>query len=190
MGVCSASAQTTYHLEKVTSVEAGGNYVFVLAGKALGNTINDACLSSTSYKLEGVSRTDGYVWTLENTTTTGAFYMKNVSKGTYLANSNSSNNKADVSLKTSGSRWIFTPLGNETFLIQNIDNDNRFIGYNPNKNGFKAYAESNLSTIDHAITVYQLIEDPTTVTVKVGTKGFATLACDYALDFTDKSIKA
>lgn len=186
MGVCSASAQTTYHLEKVTSVEAGGLYVFEQSGHVMNNTISsNALLAATNYKMVALTGTESYVWTLVATNTEGAYYMKNVSKGTYLANV--TKGSTNVSLSSSGSKWAFNFQDNETALIQNKDNEDRCIGFDFNQN-FRAYTTS--TNTPHDITVYQLVEDPTTVTVTVGAKGFATLASDYALDFTGMSIKA
>lgn len=148
----------TYKLEQVTSVAAGEKYVFEQSRHVMNNTVSSSALQTrTSYNTTGLSGTETYVWTLE--TATGGYYMKNVSlsSGSYLNNSSSTS----VSLGSKSSIWTFTFQSDNTVLIQNKSN-NRFLGYTSETSFvYKAYANSNLSSYDHAIKVYKLVEEST-----------------------------
>ena len=104
-----AWGQTTYKLEQVTSVEAGGLYVFEQGGYVMINTISSSALQTTNtYKTTGLTGTETYVWTLE--TGTNGFYLKNkylestVTNGLwYLKNGSSTGVSFDI--KTSLSLW-------------------------------------------------------------------------------------
>lgn len=163
-GATSVWAQTTYHLEKVTTVEAGGLYVFEQSGRVMSNALsNKAIQTITSYKNEALNGTESYVWTLE-AVSGGGFKMKNVSLSSKAYLTNTSSTDVSFDTKTNGSTWVFNFQEDETVLIQNKSYENRFLGFDFYKN-IKAYATSNLSTVDHAIVVYQLVEDPTTATI-------------------------
>ncbi len=160
MMTTTAWGQTTYKLEQVTSVAAGEKYVFEQSGYVMNNTISSSALqTTTSYNTTGLSGTETYVWTLE--TATGGYYMKNVSLSSYPYLNNSSS--TSVSLGSKSSIWTFTFQSEDnTVLIQNKSNNDRFLGYT-SKTSFvyKAYANSNLSSYDHAIKVYKLVEEST-----------------------------
>ena len=152
-------AQTTYALQQVTSVEAGGMYVFEQGGHVMNNNCTNSALQTTdTYETTGLTGTETYVWTLE--TATGGYYMKNVN-GTgaspYLNNTSSTN----VSFgNNANSVWAFNFQDDNTVLIQNTKNSNRFLGYSTSTSyAYKAYATSNLSSYPHAIKVYQLVEE-------------------------------
>ena len=153
-------AETAYKLVRVTNVKAGGHYVFEQKGYVMNSTISNKALQTTKpYKKEGLSGTEEYVWTLESAE--GGFYMKNVSlsSNAYLNNS-SSTDLSFVDKKSNASVWTFG-FTNGVALIQNISNENRFLGYtNSTSHVYKAYAESNLNstTYPHAIVVYELRE--------------------------------
>ena len=160
VGSTSAWAQTTYRLQAVTSVEVGKLYVFEQAGYVMNNTSASSALQCTdTYNTTGLTGTETYVWTLE--TATGGFYMKNVSlkSNQYLNNAS----KTTVSFGSKSSKWTFT-FTNGVALIQNIDNDNRFLGFSE-VGKYKAYAVSNLSSYEHDITVYELVEETTSFTI-------------------------
>jgi len=160
VGSTSAWAQTTYRLQAVTSVEVGKLYVFEQAGYVMNNTCASSALQCTdTYNTAGLTGTETYVWTLE--TATGGFYMKNVSlkSNQYLNNAS----KTTVSFGSKSSKWTFT-FTNGVALIQNIDNDNRFLGFSE-VGKYKAYAVSNLSSYEHDITVYELVEETTSFTI-------------------------
>ncbi|MDE6634238.1 MAG: Ig-like domain-containing protein, partial [Bacteroidaceae bacterium] len=201
MGAGSVWAETTYKLVQVTSVEAGGLYVFEQAGRVMGNEINssNALQTVSSYSTRRLTGTEAYVWTLE--TAKGGFYMKNVSIGMYLNNKSG----ADVSLdKSKASIWEYTFGGDCTCFIQNTSNStvngNRFLGLLSSSNTYKALANtsSNLTGYPHAIVVYQLIEEKnipvesvslneTSALLKVG-DNLQLTATVLPDDATDKSV--
>ena len=81
------SADTTYKLVQVTSVSAGGKYVFEQDGYVMSNSISSNALQTTdSYSTTGLTGTEAYVWTLEGTGNAGRYYMKNVNISKYLNN--------------------------------------------------------------------------------------------------------
>lgn len=152
-------ADTTYKLVQVTTVQAGGLYVFEQDGHVMNNVATDGALQTTnSYNTEGLSGTETYVWKLG--TAKGGFTMKNVSNGT-SNNLLTNNSGTDVSLGSAGSVWAFVFQTDGTAYIQNTSNENRYLGYTSSTSHvYKAYAASSLSlsTYPHAIKVYQLIE--------------------------------
>lgn len=158
MGAGNVWAETTYKLVQVTSVEAGGLYVFEQKGRVMGNTIASSALQTMSdYSTSGLSGEEAYVWTLE--TNNDGFNMKNVNAGTYLNNKSSTSISLD---KDGNSIWKFTFDDAGICVIQNTSNSNRFLGYISSTGiTYRAYAESNLgsSTYPHAITVYQLVNE-------------------------------
>lgn len=176
-------ADGPYKLVQVTTVKAGGLYVFEQDGYVMNNTITSNALQTiNSYKVKGLSGTETYVWKLESAT--GGFYMKNVSKGSngYLnVNSSSSANLYFVNSSSRKSIWKFT-FEDEPATIQDSKSNNRYLGYVTGSHEYKAYAESNINdgTHPHAIVVYELREcytasfiiygsDPSTAQCAVGT---------------------
>ena len=153
-------AQTTYALQQVTSVEAGGLYVFEQDGYVMNNKCTNSALQTTdTYETTGLTGEETYVWTLESAT--DGYYMKNVN-GTgnfpYLNNTSSTG----VSFgNNANSVWAFNFQDDNTVLIQNTTNSNRFLGYtNSTSYAYKAYAIANLNgSYAHAIKVYQLVEE-------------------------------
>ena len=156
-----AWGQTTYKLEQVTSVEAGGLYVFEQGGYVMINTISSSALQTTNtYNTTGLTGTETYVWTLE--AATDGYYMKNVSitgSSPYLKNGSSTS--VTFGTKTSSDNiWSFSFTDDEA-LIQVVSN-NRFLGWTTKTSHvYKAYAANNLDSgnYPHAIKVYQLVEE-------------------------------
>lgn len=168
---------TTYKLTAVTSVEAGGLYVFEQNDHVLSNTVTSNALQTTgTYSTTGLSGTENYVWTLE--TATGGFYMKNVSlqSNPYL---NNASGKTNMSFGTASSIWNIS-FTNGVALITNTSNNNRFLGDagagTPN-NTYRAYASSNMGTYAHDFFVYKLEEE--------GTYGPSLSASPIAIAFGD-----
>lgn len=151
----SLSAQITYKLVQVTSVSAGGLYVFEQDGYVMSNSISSNALTTTnSFSTTGLTGNESYIWTLE--IATGGFKMKNVSVSKYLANSSSTSLSLESKSKDA-SIWSFNIDG--TAIIQNVSNDNRYLGYTAAASYvYKAYGTSSLSssTYPHAIRIYQL----------------------------------
>lgn len=187
--------ETTYKLVQVTSVEAGKLYVFEQTynnvSYVMGRTISsDNCLNTfNSYKVNGLTGNEGYVWTLE--AANNGFYMKNENRtytGLYLNNTSST----DVSFGNKNSIWAFNFQEDNTVMIQNKSNNNRFLGF-PYSSGtvtyaYKAYATGshNESTYPHAIKVYQLVEEaPAPASVSLNASGYATFASTQPLDFSN-----
>lgn len=151
-----AFAATTYKLQKVTSVEAGGLYVFEQAGHVAINTVSSSALQTVDeYKTTGLTGSENYVWELKK----GTNGFK-ISSKAIVSNIIANTSKGNVSLNSEGSDWTFTFQKDETVLIQNPNNDNRFLGYSGETSyQYKAYAYSNLSSYPHAIVVYKLVEE-------------------------------
>ena len=150
---------TTYQLTKVTTVKDGGLYVFEQSGHVMSNSVSSKALQTTStYQTTGLTGTESYVWMLEESTTAGRFYMKNASLSTdkYL---NNASGKTDMSFGSKSSVWSFS-FTDGVALISNPGNSDRFLGYTDETSYvYKAYATSNLSSYDHAITIYELVEE-------------------------------
>lgn len=153
-------AETTYKLQQVTSVEAGGLYVFEQDGYVMNNTCSSSALQTTnSYNTTGLTGAETYVWTLESAT--DGYYMKNVNgtgSNPYLKNASKTNVGFDT--KGNASIWTFNFQEDNSVLIQNKSNSDRFLGYtNATSHAYKAYATSNMNDYPHAIKVYQLVEE-------------------------------
>ena len=166
----------SYKLEKVTSVTDGGLYVFEQGGHVMGSTIASSALQTvTDYKTTGLEGTEAYVWKLESTT--GGFYMKNnsLSSNEYLKNA-SGTAVSFVASDATPSVWAFNFQDDETVLIQNTNNSDRYLGYtNATSYAYKAYATSSM-TYSHAVVVYQLVSasDPRTSTTINFSEGYET----------------
>ena len=147
--------QTTYKLQKVTSIEVGSLYVFEQDGYVMNNTVSSSALQTTnSYNTTGLDGTETYIWSIE--TASNGYYFKNVSEGKYLNNASGTG----VSIGNKSSQWTFEFQADETVLISNFSNSNRFLGYTTStSHAYKAYATSNLSSYRHAINVYKLVEE-------------------------------
>jgi len=155
--------QTTYKLEQVTSVEAGGLYVFEQDGYVMNNTVSSSALQTTnSYSTTGLTGSETYVWTLEENG--DGFNLRNVSleKNYYLYYGTSG---TGVSLSGNERAWVFTFDSEGYALIQVGSITGRFLGYtSSDSHAYKAYATSNLSSYSHAIVVYKLVEEPISIT--------------------------
>lgn len=154
------SADTTYKLVQVTSVSAGGKYVFEQDGYVMSNSISSGSLQTTnSYNTTGLTGTEAYVWTLEVTGNAGRYYMKNVNISKYLNNGNSTTMSFENS---KSSIWSFSFDGTAT--IRNTSNSDYYLAYTgePSTHVYRAYSSASYA---HAITVYKLESekvDPTT----------------------------
>ena len=173
---------TTYKLTQVTSVEAGGLYVFEQAGHVMNNTVNSSALQTTAtYSTTGLTGTETYVWTLE--AVTGGYYLKNVSLASSPYLNNSSSTTVSFGIKSSIWTIAFT---DGVALISNTSNSNRFLGYtDATSYAYKAYATSNLSSYSHAVTVYKLEEEVSkttgTISVSPTTKSDLTVGGNFTI---------
>ena len=171
--------QTTYSLQHVTTVEVGGLYVFERNNHVFNNVVESKALQTTiDYANSGLTGNETYVWTLEATTTSGQFKMKNVSlsNNSYL---NNASGKTDMSFGTASSEWTFS-FEDGVVLIQNAKNSNRFLGEtSQGSNAYKAYAINNLDSYGHDITVYKLVAGGTPPTPTCATPTFNPAAGTY-----------
>lgn len=158
LGIGGVRGEGTYRLEQVTSVEAGGLYVFEQDGYVMNNTISDYSLLTTKeYKTTGLTGKESYVWTL--VTTRNGFNIKNTSliDKPYLENRQGNNLSFAGGSVTS--IWNFDFQEDKTALIQNTTNDNKYLAYSDNtKHRYKAYSSTGYA---HAIKVYRLVTDVT-----------------------------
>lgn len=185
-----AWGETTYRLQQVTSVEAGGLYVFEQDGYVMKNSISSSGLQTTnSYQSKGLTGTENYIWKLQEAK--GGYYMRNVSNGyssCFLHNSSSTTLKLvnSTSGASSASIWTFTFQDDGTVVIQNKSFENRFLGYSTTSSHlYKAYASGTIisDNYPHAIKVYKLVEE-SSATVPLNASGYATFASTKPLDFT------
>lgn len=165
-GVGGVKAQATYKLEEVTKVEAGGLYVFEQSGYVMTTVSSKVLQITKTYKTTGLKGSENYVFTLESATAsdkeTPGFKMKNMSLSSnqYIGNKSSSTDMTATSVDAAAV-WAFNFQDDQTVLIQNLNNNNRFLGFNnaTTPTGYKAYAASNMSANPHAIVVYKLVEE-------------------------------
>lgn len=150
-------AASTYKLERVTSVEAGGFYVFEQGGHVAINSVASSALQTTAnYKTSKLTGTEVYVWELKNASK-GFYISSRASSSSLIKNTSSS---TSISLSSTGSVWAFNFQTDGTAVVQNKNNGDRFLGYtSATSYAYKAYATSNLRDYDHAIVVYRLVEE-------------------------------
>ncbi len=133
-------------------------YVFEQDRYVMNNAVSDKALQTTNnYSTTGLTGSESYVWTLESAT--GGFYLKNKKNKKYLTNTSSTS--VSFQEQEDCSVWVFNFQSDETVLIQNKSNDDRFLGYTSStSHAYRAYATSNLSSSSypHAIKVYKLVE--------------------------------
>ena len=90
----------------------------------MNNTVSSSALQTTnSYNTTGLDGTETYIWSIE--TASNGYYFKNVSEGKYLNNASGTG----VSIGNKSSQWTFEFQADETVLISNFSNSNRFLGY-------------------------------------------------------------
>ena len=181
IGNSSIWGQAIYGLQKVTSVEDKGLYVFVIHDRALINRCNgNELLTTGTYYISNLSGTEDYVWKLEKT---GSNYrLKNVSVSKYL---NAGSNSTDVYFDSSASSsWSFA-FTDGVALIQLVGGTVRSLSdtgtfTNPG-NTCKVYAKTNWEKGYHEFTVYQLVSS---IPASVSSIEYATFSSEYALDFS------
>ena len=184
--------QTTYKLEKVTSVEKGGLYVFEQDGHVAINSVTDGKLKTTdNYLTTGLTGTESYVWGIEGSSKSYSIYSTGTSSANKYLNNSSSGTISIGGKTTTKTLWTFTPQDDNTVLIQNTKNSNYYLGYTDKDTYlYKTYAPSGLSDgyHPHAIVVYQLVPS---VSVSISDVGLATFSSVKALDFTNcKAVSA
>ena len=123
----------TYKLTKVTSVSSGNKYVFERNGRVLTTVSSSAIQTTDQYSMTGLSGNESYIWQLSSAS--GGYYMK-MSDGEYLKNT-SSTTMTSVNNPDNLSIWTFS-FSDGVALIQNKNNNNRFLGDN-GSDAYKAY---------------------------------------------------
>ena len=180
-GSGSAWADTTFKLTKVTSVENDGLYVFEQSGMVMSGTVNKSSQQPTTstYITSGLTGSETYIWKLVMKGSSNTYYMLNVNSNHYLSYSGSSTGLKNTSVMSESTAWEFNFQNDETVLIQE-PSSKRYFGFSSNNSGlYKAYSSNDLSTYQHAITVYKLVEeddreeaglayDPTSITLELG----------------------
>lgn len=163
LGIGGVRGEGTYRLEQVTSVEAGGLYVFEQDGRVMTSNLDtDKLKSTSSYNTTGLTGKENYVWTLEGSD--NKFYMKSTSNTDlpYLENKKGSSSSTSSNLsfkKEPGTAlWSFNFQTDNTVLIQNVTNDNRYLAYGFQVTTYKAYLPADM-TYAHAIKVFKLVEE-------------------------------
>ncbi|MBO7499375.1 MAG: hypothetical protein J6T64_09355, partial [Bacteroidaceae bacterium] len=148
----------TFHLSKVTSVQAGERYVFEQSGRVMIPEIVSSGLNTTAtFSTSGITDSEPYVWTLE-TAGTESFYIVSCDRnnsGRYIANTSN----GTIRFSSNTTKWKFTFDEQGYALITNTTNSNRFLGYATGETYYKTYAQSSINEYLHSITVYQLVED-------------------------------
>lgn len=157
-----------YNAEKVTSVKAGGLYIFERNGHALINSSKDNRLQTTdSYAKEGLAGNESYVWTLESAGTDSFKIITKFEGATHPVINNPSKS-AEIHMAgddATVSKWKITFNGDVALFstwnagYTSDETKNRFLGEMSNgSNTYRAYASSNLAQYGHDFTVYELKE--------------------------------
>lgn len=174
-GMSLPSDATRYHLVQVTSVHAGGLYVFEQGGYVMYNKISDdfsgAVSTINDFQTEGLSGSEEYVWTLESKG--NGFLMRNrqslVSSKEYLRNKEKSSTTMEFCSSSDATVWSFTFKADNTVYIKNTYD--RYLGYiSSTKHVYRAYSfvsgnESMNDEYPHFIKVYELQPMPTTLSL-------------------------
>ena len=151
-------AAQTYHICKVTSVQAGEKYVFEQSGRVMIPEIVNSGLNTTAtFSTSGITDSEPYVWTLESAGSE-SFYIVSCdgnNSGRYIANTSS----GTIRFSSNTTKWKFTFDEQGYALITNTTNSDRFLGYATGETYYKTYAQSSIDEYQHSITVYQLVED-------------------------------
>lgn len=162
-GIASSVSATTYRLQRVTSVENGGKYVFEQAGYVMTNTISSKALQTTNvFKTTGLDLTNNddkaYVWELSSTSGGFKIYKYNATGDKYLANSN--NTEMSWGSSSSASVWNFSFQSDGTALIKCVSTSRYLGGTGTSLSAYKCYTEDNLLWLcPHSVVVYQLVEE-------------------------------
>ena len=166
-GIASSVSATTYRLQRVTSVENGGKYVFEQAGYVMSNSLTGSGSSTSlrttnSFNTTGLSGDESYVWTLESAT--GGFKMKNesASGSKYLAKESSKTNLL-FDTKDNSSIWSFSFQSDGTAFITTGSGSSMhtLAYYSPSlaNYNYKCLNIGELGYSAHSIVVYKLVEE-------------------------------
>lgn len=165
-GFASNMSATTYRLQRVTSVEDGGKYVFEQAGYVMSNSLTGSSSSTSlqttnSFNTVGLSGTEAYVWTLESDD--DSFKMKNNNKTgeKYLANPSST--ALSFASSSSATVWSFSFQSDGTaFIATGSGLSQRRLAIESSalsKTSYKCYDRGYWANQPHAIVVYKLVSE-------------------------------
>lgn len=148
------TASATYRLQRVTSVEAGGRYVFEQGGRVMINSVSSSAIQTTAtFATYGLTGDESYVWNLS--AASGGYYIYRNSN--YLYNPSSSN----LALSSSKTIWTFDSQSDGTVIIRSKNTSDSFIGYkSASSYEYKYYTSAGESGYQpHSIVVYKLVEE-------------------------------
>ena len=176
--------QTTYQLVQVTSVEKGGFYVFEQDGHVIINSVVSGALKTTdNYLKTGLLGNENYVWGIEGNNNAYSIYSAATTSVNKYLNNSSSGTISIGGKATDKSLWSFTRQSDNTVIMQNTKNENRYLGYTDvNTYDYKTYAISGINDgyHPHAIVVYKLVPS---VSISISDVGLATFCSEKNLDF-------
>ena len=160
-GIASSVSATTYRLQRVTSVENGGKYVFEQAGYVMTNTLSDGALqASNSFNTTELTGSENYVWNLSSYS--GGYTIKN---GNYLRYANNSTNLELNSSANSYAAWTFSFQPDGTALITTGTGISmRTLCFSKStlqeqETDYRCYPSGDLGFQPHSIVVYKLVEE-------------------------------
>lgn len=161
-GIASSVSATTYRLQRVTSVENGGKYVFEQAGYVMINSASDNSLQTTDeFSTTGLTGLEDYIWSLSKISKTDTYKMLNEKAGSnkYLYNNSSTNLKFD----SNATEWSFSFQSDGTAFISTGNGSSmRTLGYSSpslDDYNYKCYTLGDLGYQPHSIVVYKLVPE-------------------------------
>ena len=156
-GIASSVSATTYRLQRVTSVENGGKYVFEQAGYVMKHSFSSSAMQTTNeFSTTGLSGSEDYVWQLESAS--GGFKIKKNSTN-YLKNVSSTN----LELNNSGSVWSFSFQADGTAIIKCISTSKYLASSDLDIFQYRCYDEARIyGFYPHSIVVYKLVAETKT----------------------------
>lgn len=182
IGNSSIWGQAIYGLQKVTSVEDKGLYVFENNNHVLNGIIasNGSLQSLGSYSLKNLRENESYVWKLE--ANSGGYYIRNMANPSSMSlylNNRSSNL---LSFSSKETIWTFSFVGDSAIIRKKNGNGLGDTGiYADPYYCYKLYSDGNLARTYHGFTVYQLVSS---IPASVSSIEYSTFSSEYALDFS------
>lgn len=146
---------TTYRLKRVSSVEDGNYYVFEKSGHVMINSSNSNALETTeSFNFSGISTSETYVWQIDGVKAGLRLYSYNSSN--YLSATNTGT--LSLSGASGAAKWLFNPQADGTILIQDKDNNKRFMELSISDYSYKTSVVTDMN-LSHSIVAYKLVKE-------------------------------